>query len=100
MANEVTMGFFNTPMVMGLIKEGKLKALGVTSLTRSSLLPGLPTLDEQGIKGYDVNAWGGVVAPAGTPCGAHSRISMQHMKWRSRTPSNGSTSGSALGQSS
>ena len=67
MANEVTMGFFNTPLVIGLIKAGKLKALGVTSLTRSTLLPGVPTLDEQGIKGYEVNSWGGVVAPAGTP---------------------------------
>ena len=67
MANEVTMGFFNTPMVIGLIKDGKLKALGVTSLTRSPLLPSVPTLDEQGIKGYEVNAWGGAVAPRGTP---------------------------------
>ena len=66
MANEVTMGFFNTPMVIGQIKNGKLKALGVTSLTRSSLLPSVPTLDEQGVKGYEVNAWAGFVAPAGT----------------------------------
>ena len=67
MANEVTMGFFNTPTVLGQIKAGKLKALGVTSLTRSSLLPDVPTLDEQGIKGYEVDAWAGFVAPARTP---------------------------------
>jgi tripartite-type tricarboxylate transporter receptor subunit TctC len=67
MANEVTMGFFNTPTVLGQIKAGKLKALGVTSLTRSPLLPNVPTLDEQGIKGYEVNAWAGFVAPAQTP---------------------------------
>ena len=67
MSNEVTMGFFNAPMVIGQIKEGKLKALGVTSLMRSPLLPSVPTLDEQGVKGYEVSTWGGFVAPAGTP---------------------------------
>jgi tripartite-type tricarboxylate transporter receptor subunit TctC len=67
MRNEVTMGFFNIPIVIGQIKDGKLKALGVTSLTRSPLLPGVPTLDEQGLKGYEVDSWGGFVAPAGTP---------------------------------
>jgi len=67
MKNEVMLGFFNTPLVIDQIKDGRLKALGVTSLTRSSLLPGVPTLDEQGIKGYEVDAWAGFVAPAGTP---------------------------------
>jgi tripartite-type tricarboxylate transporter receptor subunit TctC len=67
MSGEVTMGFFNTPTVIGQIKEGKVKALGVTSLTRSPLLPNVPTLDEQGIKGYEMNTWFGFIAPAGTP---------------------------------
>jgi len=67
MKNEVMLGFFNTPLVIDQIKDGRLKALGVTSLARSSLLPGVPTLDEQGIKGYEVDAWAGFVAPAGTP---------------------------------
>ncbi|MBA3504829.1 MAG: tripartite tricarboxylate transporter substrate binding protein [Betaproteobacteria bacterium] len=67
MSGEVSMGFFNTPTVIGQIKEGKVKALGVTSLTRSPLLPDVPTLDEQGVKGYEINTWFGFVAPAGTP---------------------------------
>ena len=67
MRNEVTMGFFNIPIVIGQIKDGKLKALGVTSLARSPLLPDVPTLDEQGLKGYEVNSWAGFAAPAGTP---------------------------------
>jgi len=67
MSGEVAMGFFNTPTVIGQIKDGKLKALGVTSLTRSPLLPSVPTLDEQGVKGYEVNTWFGFVTPAGTP---------------------------------
>jgi tripartite-type tricarboxylate transporter receptor subunit TctC len=65
-SNEVTMGFFNIPLVIGQIRNGKLRALGVTSLERSPLLPTVPTLDEQGITGYKVDAWGGFVAPAGT----------------------------------
>ena len=67
MAGEVSMGFFNTPTVIGQIKEGKVKALGVTSLKRSPLLPNVPTLDEQGVKGYEMNTWFGFIAPAGTP---------------------------------
>ena len=67
MAGEVAMGFFNTPTVIGQIKAGQVRPLGVTSLKRSPLLPDVPTLDEQGIKGYEVNTWFGFVAPAGTP---------------------------------
>jgi len=67
MSGEVAMGFFNTPTVISQIKDGKLKPLGVTSLKRSPLLPDVPTLDEQGVKGYEVNTWFGFVAPAGTP---------------------------------
>ena len=67
MTGEVSMGFFNTPTVIGQIKDGKVKALGVTSLKRSPLLPNVPTLDEQGVKGYEVNTWFGFVAPARTP---------------------------------
>jgi tripartite-type tricarboxylate transporter receptor subunit TctC len=67
MGGEVAMGFFNTPTVISQIKEGKLKALAVTSSERSPLLPQLPTLQESGVKDYEVNTWFGFVAPAGTP---------------------------------
>jgi tripartite-type tricarboxylate transporter receptor subunit TctC len=67
MTGEVAVGFYNTPTVISQIKDGKLRALGVTSLKRSPLLPDVPTLDEQGIKGYEVNTWFGFIAPAGTP---------------------------------
>ncbi|HYD55526.1 MAG TPA: tripartite tricarboxylate transporter substrate binding protein [Burkholderiales bacterium] len=65
MTGEVAMGFFNTPTVIGQIASGKLKPLGVTSLTRSKQLPDVPTLDEQGLKGYELNTWFGFVGPAG-----------------------------------
>jgi len=80
MKNEVMLGFFNTPLVIGQIKDGKLKALGVTSLTRSSPLPGVPTLDEQGIKGYEVDAWAGFAAPAGTPFEIVGRLNAELIK--------------------
>jgi tripartite-type tricarboxylate transporter receptor subunit TctC len=50
-----------------LVKGGKVRALGVTSLQRSPFLPDIPTLDEQGVKGYDAVGWITLLAPAGTP---------------------------------
>ena len=49
------------------IRSGKIRAIAVTSLERSHLLPDVPTMHESGLKGFDVQAWGGIVAPAGTP---------------------------------
>jgi len=80
MSNQVTMGFFNIPLVIDQIRDGKLRALGVTSLERSPLLPSVPTLDEQGVKGYEVNTWGGFVAPAGTPPEIVGRLNYELIK--------------------
>jgi tripartite-type tricarboxylate transporter receptor subunit TctC len=49
------------------VQSGALRALGITRIKRSSLYPELPTLDEAGIPGFDMDAWAGFVAPAGTP---------------------------------
>ena len=49
------------------IKDGKLRVLGVTTLKRIAAAPDIPTLAESGLLGYDLVAWQGVVAPAGTP---------------------------------
>lgn len=49
------------------IQSGRLRALAVTSLTRSQAVPDLPTLDEVGLKGFQAVAWNGLTAPAGTP---------------------------------
>ena len=80
MAGEVSMGFFNTPTVIGQIRDGKLRALAVTSLTRSPLLPNLPTLDEQGVKAYEVNTWFGWVGPAGLPAEITNRLNSEIAK--------------------
>ena len=50
-----------------LVRAGRLKAIAVTSGTRSRLLPDLPTVVEGGVAGYDVRGWFGMFAPAGTP---------------------------------
>ncbi len=64
---EVVMGFYNTPTVIGQIKGGRLKAIAVTSEQRSELLPDVPTMIEQGVKGYVVNTWMGFAVPKGVP---------------------------------
>ncbi len=56
-----------TTSTTGQIKGGKVKVYGVTSKTRVSSLPDVPTLDEQGLKGADVAIWHGLYAPKGTP---------------------------------
>src|SRR5262245_8213737 len=67
MGGQVVMMFDQISTSMGHVKGGKLRALGVTTLERSPLFPDLPTLDEQGLKGYEDVTWNGIVAPAGTP---------------------------------
>jgi tripartite-type tricarboxylate transporter receptor subunit TctC len=56
------------------IRNGRLKALAVTSLTRSPLLPNVPTLDESGVKGYEASTFTGLFAPSGTPPAAIERL--------------------------
>ena len=61
---------FNLPSVTAaqpLIDGGRVRALAVSTLTRTALLPNLPTLHESGVPGYDRNGWYGLMAPAGTP---------------------------------
>ena len=57
----------NIPGTLPFARSGKLRALAVTDLKRSPLLPELPTLDESGLKGYQIVGWNGLFVPAGTP---------------------------------
>jgi tripartite-type tricarboxylate transporter receptor subunit TctC len=52
---------------VGLVKDGKLNPLGVSTTSRAEVLPEVPTLAEQGLPGYEVTLWFGMWAPAGTP---------------------------------
>ena len=66
-AGRVSMMFADFTVAMPHVSAGQVRALAVTRLKRSSLFPDLPTLDEAGIKGFNLDAWAGLVAPAGTP---------------------------------
>jgi tripartite-type tricarboxylate transporter receptor subunit TctC len=52
---------------LGLVKEGKLNPLGVSTRSRAEVLPQVPTLAEQGLPDYEVTLWFGMWAPSGTP---------------------------------
>lgn len=64
---EVQVAFANLLAVLPHVQAGKLRALGITSATRSSAAPNLPTIAESGLKGYDFTSWFGMLAPTGTP---------------------------------
>jgi tripartite-type tricarboxylate transporter receptor subunit TctC len=67
LGGHVAIYFSSLPPAIGLIKEGKLRALAVTGRARSAILPDLPTVAEAGLPGYEAVLHYGIVAPAGTP---------------------------------
>ena len=67
LGGHVQIYFSSLPPAVGLVKEGKLRALGVTGLKRSASFPDLPTVAEQGLPGFEAVLHYGIVAPAGTP---------------------------------
>jgi tripartite-type tricarboxylate transporter receptor subunit TctC len=68
LAGGVVQLMFDTAVsAMPNIKSGRTRALAVTTKRRSALVPELPTLDESGVKGFDLDGWGGLVGPAGVP---------------------------------
>jgi tripartite-type tricarboxylate transporter receptor subunit TctC len=66
--------FTSLPSVAQFVQRGQLRALAVTSGSRSPAFPDVPTLAEAGLKGIDVNPWFGLLAPAGTPAAVVQRI--------------------------
>src|SRR5262245_61511195 len=97
LSGEIQMMFDNLPPQLSHIKSGKVRALAVTSLKRSPIVPDLPTLDEVGLKGYEVTAWFGLVAPASTPKPVVARLNealnktTQDPQVRKSLESNGAT---------
>jgi tripartite-type tricarboxylate transporter receptor subunit TctC len=67
LGGQINAMFETSPTALPYVKQGKLKALAITSIKRSPLLPELPTVAEAGVTGYESVTWIGVVAPAGTP---------------------------------
>jgi tripartite-type tricarboxylate transporter receptor subunit TctC len=67
LGGDTDMLFDNVPNVYPQIQAGKLRALATTGIKRSPMLPDIPTVDESGVRGYEVTVWFGIQAPAGTP---------------------------------
>jgi tripartite-type tricarboxylate transporter receptor subunit TctC len=66
-AGQVQLMFESTNSIAPHVKAGRVRALAVTGLKRSTSLPEVPTLDEAGVPGYEVNAWSGIITTAGVP---------------------------------
>jgi tripartite-type tricarboxylate transporter receptor subunit TctC len=74
LGNQVHISFVNVAIALPLIQGGNLKALAVTSATRRSDLPNVPTMRESGVANYVVTSFFGVVAPAGTPANIVNKL--------------------------
>src|SRR5262245_38713795 len=79
-AGQVQVMFDNTPNVLPHVRSGKLKVLAVSSKTRTSLAPEIPTVDEAGVPGYDVGVWFGVLTVGGTPPDVVKRLNAEMVK--------------------
>ncbi len=71
---EIEMMFDNLPPRVPDIKSGKVRGIAVTSLKRNPVVPDIPTLDEIGLKGYEVTSWFGLNAPGATPAPVIARL--------------------------
>lgn len=72
---------FDTPITsIPQLKAGKLRALGFSGNRRSPQMPDVPTLDELGLKGYEISSWQGIIAPAGTPQPVVDRLYRETLK--------------------
>lgn len=80
MAGRVQALFANIIVALPLVREGKVRALAVSSLTRSAAAPELPTLSESGLAGFEAVAWFGLLAPAGTPPAVLQRLETETEK--------------------
>ena len=77
---QVTMTFDNITTALPLAKAGRLRALAVTTATRSAVAPEVPTLAESGLPGFEVGSWQGVFAPSGTPPDIVKRLNTEIVK--------------------
>ncbi|MEO8305601.1 MAG: tripartite tricarboxylate transporter substrate binding protein [Betaproteobacteria bacterium] len=81
LGGQVQLMFDNLPPSLPQIKAGKLRALAVTTPSRSPALPDVPTIAESGLPGFDASSWFGVLAPAGTPPAIIAKLNAEIAKW-------------------
>ena len=80
LAGRVTMMFGPPSVVLPAVREGKLRALAVTSPRRSSTVAELPTIAESGFPSFEVTSWNGLFAPAGTPAAIVRKLHLETVK--------------------
>jgi tripartite-type tricarboxylate transporter receptor subunit TctC len=73
-AGHLHLASLGLPTVLPMVEAGKVRAIALTGVTRAKTLPNVPTVQESGVKGYDVSSWYGVFAPAGTPATIVNRL--------------------------
>ena len=79
-SGQIDFMFDPAPTSIQYLRAGKVRALAVTSLQRSEVLPQLPTMDEAGLKGFELRGWIGLIAPAGTSREIISRLNGEVQK--------------------
>lgn len=79
-SGETQVSFATIGTVISQIRQGKLRPLGVGGAQRAGSLPEVPTLAESGVKGYEMNPWVGLFAPAGTPAAVIDRLNAEANK--------------------
>jgi tripartite-type tricarboxylate transporter receptor subunit TctC len=77
MGGSINMAAVSVPGLAPFVKAGKMRALGVTSAQRSSTMPEIPTIAEQGYPGFDVNYWLGLMGPAKLPANVVQKINQE-----------------------
>ena len=80
LGGRITMVFSPMAIVLPQVREGKLRALAVTSLKRSPVAPDLPTIAESGYPGFEVTGWNGLLAPAKTPAAIVRALHLEAVK--------------------
>ena len=80
LAGRISAAFPNISVVLQLVREGKLRALAVTSRRRAAATPDVPTMAEAGFSGIDADAWFGLMAPAGTPTPIVERLHRESVR--------------------
>jgi len=80
LAGQVNMSFDSITAELPFFRNGKLLPLAVTARTRTAFLPNVPTLEEAGLKSFDIETWYGVLAPAATPKPILDRLSVEMLK--------------------
>ncbi len=77
LAGRIDVMFYSLAVTMPQIRAGKLRPLAVTGVKRDALMPDVPTMEEAGLKGYEITGWHGLLAPAGTPAAVLDKLNAE-----------------------